>query len=60
MSRKEPNQNYEMKIADSFLLSLFMTQNEKCSISLSEAPYSIHNTKSIGVIDPEGPDMTKI
>ena len=30
---EQPNQNKEMKIADSDLLSLFMTDNEMCNIS---------------------------
>ena len=56
----ESNQNKEIKIADSVLLSLFMRGNEKCNIS--HAPqhrlewYSIHNNKCIGDIDAEGPE----
>ena len=33
--REQPNQNKEMKIADSVLLGLFMKNNEKCNISHS-------------------------
>ena len=48
-----------MKIADPVLLSLFMRNNKKVqhlSRPLAPAPYSIFNTKCIGVIDPEGPE----
>ena len=33
LSREQPNQNKEMKIADSVSLSLFIRDNEKCNIS---------------------------
>ena len=46
--REQPNQNKGMKIADLVLLSLYMRDNKKCNIS--HAPYSILNTKCIGVI----------
>ena len=54
--REQPNQNKEVKLADSVLLSLF--NNEKCNIShapstgLSGIQFSILN----GIIDPEGPE----
>ena len=60
MSREQPNQNKEMKIADSVLLSVFMRENERCNIShtpstnLSGIQFSILIT--IGVIDPEEPE----
>ena len=38
--REKPNQNKEMKIADSVLLSLFMRENEKCK-SLTPASTGI-------------------
>ena len=33
ISREQPNQIKEMKIADSVLMSLFVRDNEKCNIS---------------------------
>ena len=48
--------NIKLKIADSVLLSLFMKDNEKCSISHVPMHWSILSTKYIKVIDPEGPE----
>ena len=59
--RDRPNQNKEMKIADSVLLSLFRRDNEKWNISHAPSTnwlkrYSVLNAKCIGEIDPEGPE----
>ena len=36
ITRNQPNQNKDMTIADSVLLSLFMSDYEKCNIPLVE------------------------
>ena len=41
--QEQPNQNKEMKIADSVLLNLFMRDNEKCNIS--DATFGIFKFK---------------
>ena len=52
--RLQPNQNKEMKIADSVLLSLFMRDHESAT-SLTLPSTGLSGIQCIGVIDPEGP-----
>ena len=54
-SQQQPNQNKEMKIPESVLLSLFMRDHEKAT-PLMPPSNGLSGTKCIGVIHPKGPE----